>query len=64
LVGRQFYLASGIKSAAFMLAPQLGKLGEICALATDAKTKTDTMPRRVRTRAADRNMENPAHTPV
>jgi hypothetical protein len=34
----------------------LGRLGEIWALAKDAKTETDTMPTGTTTRAMDRNI--------
>ena len=34
----------------------LGRFGEICALAKDAKTETATMPTGITTRAMDRNI--------
>jgi hypothetical protein len=41
----------------------LGRLGEIWALAKDAKTETDTMPTGTTTRAMDRNIKNPPTSP-
>src|SRR5450755_1789901 len=37
----------------------LGMLGEIWALAKDAKTETNTMPKGTTTRAMDRNIKKP-----
>jgi hypothetical protein len=41
----------------------LGRLGEIWALAKDAKTETDTMPTGTTTRAMDGNIKNPPTSP-
>jgi|HubBroStandDraft_3_1064219.scaffolds.fasta_scaffold779255_1 hypothetical protein len=41
----------------------LGRLGEIWALAKDAKTETDTKPTGTRARAMDRNIKNPPRSP-